>query len=320
MWAKKINDTERIEIYKYLGMWYEAKDIGVELWRNRRSIEREIERNSVNGKYKPQVAQKLYEQRRIKANHKHRKLVKDFVLHWWIVDKLKNEKEDWSPDTIVHRLEIEWRRTICTKTLYNHIHECEPLLARYLRHKSWWYKPRWNTKWMNRMKNVPLIEERPKVVDERKSIWDWEVDSVIWKDHKSSLATLTERMSRYLLIRRQKSLEAYMNMYLLIEALWWKVVKTITSDNWVEFEYLDKVGAMLKVKVYRCHPYASWEKWSCEKNNGELRQYMPKWTDFSLYSDEEILTIQNKINRKPRKILGYRSAEEVFFGKNYKLF
>lgn len=320
MWVKKINDTERIEIYKYLGMWYECKQIWIELKRDRRSIEREIDRNSVNGKYKPQIAQWLCEQRRIKANHKHRKLVKDMWLRWWIFDKLKLEDEDWSPDTIVHRLKLEWRRSICTKTLYNYIHECEPLLARYLRHKSRWYKTRWTTKWMNRMKNIPLIEERPKIVEERSRIWDWEADSVVWKDHKSSLSTLTDRMSRYVIIRRQKSLQAYMNMYLLIESLKWMPIKTITSDNWVEFEYLDKVWLKLNADYYRCHPYSSWEKWSCEKNNGEIRQYIPKWSDISLYSDQEILTIQNKINRKPRKILWYRSAEEVFLGKNCQRF
>lgn len=92
----------------------------------------------------------------------------------------------------------------------------------------------------------------------------------------------------------------------------WEVVRSITFDNWTEFSNIWK----LKWQCFRADTYSSWQRWSNEKNNGLVRRFIPKWMDIWQFTDEEIQKIQDKINHKPRKILGYKSSYEVYHNKN----
>ncbi len=76
----------------------------------------------------------------------------------------------------------------------------------------------------------------------------------------------------------------------------------------------------LGIKWYRCYPYSSREKWSVEVHNRYIRRYIPKWADINDYTDEYIEEITKKINNLPRKILWYRTSEEIFYGKTIKYF
>jgi len=91
------------------------------------------------------------------------------------------------------------------------------------------------------------------------------------------------------------------------------VLKTITSDNGKEFAYHKIVSYTLETDFYFAHPYHSWERGLNEHTKGLIRQYLPKKTDFTQISKEEIITIQEKLNHRPRKVLGYRTPHEVFF-------
>jgi len=91
------------------------------------------------------------------------------------------------------------------------------------------------------------------------------------------------------------------------------ITKTITSDNGKEFAYHKEVSETLNTDFYFAHPYSSWERGLNEHTNGLIRQYLPKKTDFTQISKEEIITIQDKLNHRPRKVLGYRTPYEVFF-------
>ena len=91
------------------------------------------------------------------------------------------------------------------------------------------------------------------------------------------------------------------------------VTKTITSDNSNEFAYHKEVSEVLDTSFYFAHPYSSWERGLNAHTNGLIRQYLPKKTEFIQVSEEEIITIQDKLNHRPRKILNYRTPYEVFF-------
>jgi IS30 family transposase len=91
------------------------------------------------------------------------------------------------------------------------------------------------------------------------------------------------------------------------------ITKTITSDNGKEFAYHKQVTEKIKADFYFAHPYSSWERGLNEHTNGLIRQYLPKQTDFTQVSKEEIITIQDKLNHRPRKVLDYRTPYEVFF-------
>jgi IS30 family transposase len=187
----------------------------------------------------------------------------------------------------------------------------KPELSRKLLFKTW-YKKRWGIKKPKICPDLPRVAMRSNEANERQTIGDREVDSVVSVGHRWWATTLTERFSRYMLIKRSIRLDATTTLYNMIEMLSWQPVSSITSDNGSEFAFLDICIKRLHCLWYLCDPYCSWQKWSNEKNNREFRVHIPKWSDFSNYSDEDLQRIQDKINRKPRKILGYKSAYEVY--------
>ena len=136
---------------------------------------------------------------------------------------------------------------------------------------------------------------------------------VVWpQGEKWWLVTLLERKSRYTLIAKilaSTKAYAYAAMYTM---LYKETSITVTSDNWSEFANLALLWKRLWIPVYRCHPYASREKWANEKNNWFIRWFCKKWLSIQQYDDEYITKVQNILNHKPRKILWYRTPYEVY--------
>jgi IS30 family transposase len=96
-------------------------------------------------------------------------------------------------------------------------------------------------------------------------------------------------------------------------------VHTITSDNGREFAFHERVTARLGAHFYFAHPYCAWERGLNENTNGLVRQYFPKGADFHALSWWAIKAVQERLNQRPRKILGYRTPHEIFFRKSYAL-
>jgi len=163
--------------------------------------------------------------------------------------------------------------------------------------------------------NRAMIDERPKIVEEKNRIGDIEIDTVIGKDHIGALVTVVDRKSKFTLIKKVETKQADEVTKALIEMLTplKPILKTITSDNGKEFAYHERVSTELQADFYFAHPYHSWERGLNEHTNGLIRQYLPKKTDFKQVSKEDIITIQNKLNHRPRKVLGFRTPYEVFF-------
>ena len=125
--------------------------------------------------------------------------------------------------------------------------------------------------------------KRPKVVDARKRIGDWEADTIIGRNHKGAMVTLVERKSKYTLIRkinRKTSLSLNSAISELTKGIKERFI-TMTVDNGSEFAGHEKITSKLGVDVYFAHPYHSWERGLSENTNGLIRQYFPKKTDFS---------------------------------------
>ncbi len=93
-------------------------------------------------------------------------------------------------------------------------------------------------------------------------------------------------------------------------------VHTLTSDNGKEFSEHKKIAESLKADFYFAHPYASWERGTNENMNGLIRQYFPKRRDLRTVTDDEIQKAMDRLNNRPRKCLGYRTPNEVFFSKS----
>jgi len=163
--------------------------------------------------------------------------------------------------------------------------------------------------------NRVSISKRPKIVDKKLRIGDWEVDLIIGKYHQGAIVTIVDRKSKFTLMRLLPTKEAKGVTQAIIELLRpiKNVIYTITSDNGKEFALHQEVSSSLDIDFYFCDPYSSWQRGLNENTNGLIRRYLPKKTDFTTVSDKEIIQIQNDLNNRPRKTLGYDTPAEVFY-------
>lgn len=159
------------------------------------------------------------------------------------------------------------------------------------------------------------IEKRPQVVEKRTRLGDWEGDSVFGKNSSCSLLTQLERKSRYLIAKKVEDRSAD-TMQMAIRDAFRKVPHaarhTMTLDNGGEFAQCPQMEKALGFKVYYADPYAAWQRRANENANGLLRRYFPKGTDFREVTDEQLASVVQQINHRPRKCLNFQTPHEVF--------
>ena len=167
------------------------------------------------------------------------------------------------------------------------------------------------------------IEKRPATVAERKEFGHWEMDCVVGKQKtRNVLLVLTERVTRKEVIFRMpnRKAESVVRCLNILERrygkLFRKVFKTITVDNgseFFDFDGLEKSSFRGKrVRVYYCHPYTSSERGSNERLNREIRRLIPKGSDLSKFTDEEIKAVEDWVNAYPREIFDYATSAEQY--------
>jgi IS30 family transposase len=154
------------------------------------------------------------------------------------------------------------------------------------------------------------INLRPEVINKKERIGDWEIDTIVGKDNKGAILTATERKTGFLLTKKLLKGKNAKNLavelfYLLLP--YKKMVLSITADNRSEFYEHKKIAKLLDTAFYFAHPYSSWERGLNKYTNKLIRQYIHKKGSFNNFSDEDILTFQYKINRRPRKVLNFDS-------------
>jgi len=160
------------------------------------------------------------------------------------------------------------------------------------------------------------IEERPAIVDERKRIGDWEVDTMIGTPGGAVLVTVVERTSRLAraALSPDKTAESVKKALLKVLQPLSAQVHTLTYDNGKEFALHADIAAELKAECFFAHPYHSWERGLNENTNGFIRQYLPKGSDFNTLTLEQVESIIERLNNCPRKCLEFRTPNQVFFG------
>lgn len=154
------------------------------------------------------------------------------------------------------------------------------------------------------------IEERPKIVETRNRHGDWEIDLIEGTKGSGFLLSLYERKSRLgkLVYLPDKGSEGTARA--IVKTLRGYKVKTLTYDNGLEFSRHAEISRALNAKGYFCAPYHSWEKGGVENFNGLVRQYFPKGSSFEGIVPERLEQIEDEINQRPRKTLGYSSPSE----------
>ena len=246
----------------------------------------------------------------------------------------KGIKDKISPDVLAHLIEKndQFKTKICTKTIYNYLEKNIFLDVSYDDLINGHYK-KYSKKGLNRPSYRKTlnrsIELRPEEVDERKVQGHWEMDLMIGKRGgcKEVLLTMTERKTRKEVMRKlpDKTQKSVVNALDIMERHMGRVkfrkkFKTITVDNGSEFlnSGLIERSCLSKSKqrttVYYAHPFSAYERGTNENMNRMIRRFIPKGADISQYSKKEIKRIENWLNNYPRKILEYRTPDEVYIG------
>jgi IS30 family transposase len=206
---------------------------------------------------------------------------------------------------------------VCATTIYSFIQKDKAPggdLHKHLRHRKPYKRRTGSLEARGQIIGRTSIEERPSIVDKKIRIGDWEADTVIGKSHKGVLVTLADRVSKKTLIAYVPSKHAEIVKDAIIKLLKSEkaYLHTITFDNGKEFAYHAKLKKALGADSYFAHPYCSWERGLNENHNGLIRQYLPKGMELNKVTQKEIRAIQNKLNNRPRKLLDYKTPNEVY--------
>jgi len=307
----QLTQEERYQIYALKKAGHDQATIAEIIDRNPGTISRELRRNRGLKGYRPQQAHNLALMRR---QDKSQPRLGQQV--WQQVEALI--REEWSPEQIVGRLEMEQGVSISHEWIYQYIYADKRSggdLYQYLRCQKVRRKRYGSYDRRGIIPNQVSIEDRPAIVDTKRRFGDWEGDTVIGKGHRGALVTLVERKSLYTVIRAvlRKTAEAVRNA--VTEGLMPHKdrVHTITYDNGREFTDHEGMASDLDARIYFAHPYASCERGLNENTNGLIRQYFPKDRDLTTVTKCEVENAMDKLNHRPRKSLGYRTPYEVFF-------
>ena len=278
------------------------------------TISRELERNSGLRGYRPQQAHSLMLGRR--ANKSTSRIG---VNVWRRVEQLL--REEWSPEQISGWILEETRETISHEWIYQYVLKDKAqggALYRHLRCQRQRKKRYGTYNTRGQLTNRTSIDERPSIVDSQSRYGDWELDTIIGKDHKQAIVSLTERKSKLSLMAKvsRKTADLVSKAIIGLLSPIADRVHTMTSDNGKEFAQYETMAKALDADFYFAHPYSSWERGLNENTNGLIRQYFPKDSDFTTITAQQIKRVMNKLNNRHRKLLGFKTPNQVFFGIN----
>jgi IS30 family transposase len=316
---KHLSIWEREKIQELLWQKKSIRSIAEVLGRSPSSINREINRNLfLQYKYTPRVAnERALQKRKSRGRKLH---LKNYFIRRYVVLHLK---QGYSPEQIAGRLTLEYpKEKISHEAIYqyvyyriqsNYIKKGNIDLRIYLKRRHRRREKKGMRKYQRIFKPKGFsIEERPREVEKRKILGHWEGDSVVSRKSKVGLNTLVERKTGLVLISKIPNGTSEVTASTVVNRLKSFPCKTLTTDNGTENFAYEKIQKELQISCYFAHPYCSGERGTNENTNGLIRYYLPKGTDFATISDETIKAVENTLNNRPRKRLGWKTPLEVF--------
>src|SRR5210317_248692 len=310
----QLTREERYQIYALKTAGQSKAQIAKVIGRHKSTIGREMARNCGLRGYRPKQADSLAVNRR-----QEKPTCRISCESWSRVDRLL--REYWSPEQISSWLRQEEKIRISPEWIYQYVlrdKQASGDLYKYLRCQKQRKKRYGRPDRRGQIKGRVSIDERPEVVNERSRIGDWEADTVIGKQGGDVLVTLVERKTRWSVVGKALNRTAQEVTSVILKRLLPLAshVKTLTYDNGKEFALHLDIDEVLQSNGYFAHPYHSWERGLNENTNGLIRQFFPKGKDLSEVTDEEIQSVMDKLNNRPRKCLGFKTPNQVFFGIN----
>jgi|SRR3989338_181174 len=315
---KQLNQKEREKIYQLKKKGLTNSDIAQKLSRDKSTIGRELQRNQhfKLKHYLPDTAERKAQKRKEKGRKaryadKHPKLKRKIIL---LLGK------GWSPDLMAGRFQRNHEPYLNKESIYQFIYSLEGRkqnLRQYLRRAHRIRRKKNGRKhWReNRIPNRVDIIKRPKTVEKRTQFGHWEGDNVVYNRHRRALSTAVERKTRKVMIFRPHNLtaqakaEATIRRYRILHPA---ARRTMTYDNGLEAAAHEAVTASIGMKFYFAKTYASWQRGTNENRNGLVRFYLPRETDLDTVSDIQIKRVENLINNRPMKCLGYQTPNEAY--------
>ena len=295
-----------ISALRKTGLSYAA--IARTIGRNKSTISREINRNTGKRGYRPKQANNLAQDRKRAGNQQITGFGFAYIHH--LIE------QDWSPEQINGRLKVMgWDDVPSIERIYQYIYQDKADggdLHTHLRCQKKRRK-RYASGQQRRGQIVDRhdIDERPAIVDERSRFGDFEGDTVVGHKHQGVLLTFADRMTRLSIIRPHVNRKSDIIATSSIDVLKAHEVHTITYDNGKEFAKHKEVSKALGADIYFAKPYASWQRGSNENMNGLIRQYLPKSVRLDTVTIEQTQFIEQRLNNRPRKVLGYQTPLEV---------
>jgi len=260
--------------------------IAERLGRSKSTVSRELRRNRSRSGYWAVAAQRKAERRR-RERPWVAKMQRPEVRRY-VIDRLRQR---WSPDQIAGRSRSDFphdrRRQISPPTIYAWIRAEEARVS---------------------------IEGRPAVVDRRSRYGDWEGDTIVGANHHGGTLTLVERKSGYLLLGKVPNLQAATVRQAAAQRYATTPTalrKTLTLDNGKEFAEHEELEVEAALRIYFAKPYCAWQRGTNENTNGLIRDFFPKGTDLANLPEHRFTKVQQLLNDRPRKRLGYRTPSEV---------
>lgn len=292
-------------------------DIAKAIGRDKSTVSRELRRNGRRGRYGACTAQGRADERHEACRPRRR--LDDPEL----ADEVRRDIVElhWSPEQIDGRLRLGRGRCVVSfSTIYRAVNEGRMdapgatgnrRVRRHLRRKGKTAR-RGREETRGRIKVPRTISERPAEASERSRLGDWEDDTVVGPG-TACLVGIVDRASRLLVGGKAAAHTAEAVGEVEVACLRGRPLETVTPDRGKEFANHEEVSRRLGgVRFYFCEPHHPWQKPTVENTNGLIREFFPKGTDFSKVTDEEVQRVYELINDRPRKVLGYRTPNEVY--------
>jgi IS30 family transposase len=298
-----------------------TRSIAKRLCRSASTISREFKRTSGTGVYDANLAHLQCQARRI-APRRVPKLNVGSVLFQVVRHQLSLL---WSPQQIACKLKLLWpdnpEKSVSHETIYNAIYvhprgELKRELIACLRHHNQVRKPR--SRGADRRNQIPDMQSihiRPPEIEDRLIPGHWEGDLIKGAGNRSSVGTLVERTTGFVVLAKMDNAttKAVVDSFAAVlnrEPA--AMRKTMTYDQGREMHGHKILTERTGVQIYFADPHSPWQRGSNENTNGLLRQYMPKGSDLSIYSQDELDAIALSLNTRPRARLGFESPLVVY--------
>jgi IS30 family transposase len=324
-----LSDSERCQIEALVFQDYQDAEIARILQRHRSTIGRERARGlwAAFGRYLAEFGRRHYAQARRRAGLARRKLGPDLNSPAW-QHLIQGLRRDLSPEIIAGRLRAFDPRGsmhplyVSHETMYRAIYGLprSPVKTELVSH-LWQSRAarrrlqRGRRRRFTGLQDITPISERPAHVLDRREPGHWEGDLIKGARGQSAIGTLVERTSRKLLLVQLPDassasvLRAFTRRLAQVPA---PLRQSLTYDRGTEMARHKDLARALKMPVFFCDPYSPWQRPTNENTNGLVRRYLPKGIDLSGLTQADLCRLEKRLNDRPRRVLGYKTSNELY--------